>query len=133
VTELQASADSEVFPRPLNTDEERVIRALLTPEVDECATLVAQLPFVRVTRRWVSDLPSVDLEVLPGAPRAFTSERLLPTSGTVLQDNGDPGGLILVWLEDGLLAGIEYAWYTDRPPREWPVDDAIVVGLRLEG
>jgi hypothetical protein len=133
VTELQASADSEVFPRPLNADEERVIRALLTPEVDECATFVAQLPFVRVTRRWVPDLPSVDLEVLPGAPRAFTSDRLLPTRGAVLQDNGEPGGLILVWLEDGLLAGIEYAWYTDDPPSEWPGYDAIVVGLRAEG
>ncbi len=33
---------------------------------------------------------------------------------------GEPVGEILVWTSDGYLTALEYAWYSDDPPVEWP-------------
>ena len=44
----------------------------------------------------------------------------------VIGENGDTVGGIIVWLEDGRLASLEYYWFTDDPPRELPLDDQIV-------
>jgi hypothetical protein len=119
--------------RELNIDEERVLRLMLDPAVDEQSILLSQLPFARVTRHWIDGLPSIDIEVEAGADRATTTERLLPMEGQVSNENGDPTGLILVWLEGGALAGLEYAWYSDEPPTEWPPTECISIGVRADG
>lgn len=56
--------------------------------------------------------------VLSPLPDGPVSGRLL-----VLGDAGEPTGEILVWIAGGLLAGLEYAWYTDEPPTAWPAVD----------
>lgn len=115
-------------PRPLSGDEERVLRLLLANEL-EAETFLDQLPLARVTRHWIEGLPSVDIEVEPGAPHARISGQTLPTEGDVTDEAGNPTGLIVVWVENGALAGLEYAWYTDEPPFEWPSSDRITAQL----
>jgi len=116
-------------PRALSEDEQRVLSLLLANEL-ESETLLAQLPLAQVTRHWVEDLPSVDIVVAHGAQRARTTERVLPFRGQVTNEKGEPTGLIIVWLEDGALAGLEYAWYTDELPDKWPSNDRIDIELR---
>jgi len=119
-----------VTSRRLNSEEERILRLLLTSEVEEQRVLLAQLPLARVTRQWVEGLPSVDIEVDPSAPRAVSTERVLSLEGQVTTEDGEPSGLILVWLENGALSGIEYAWYSDKPPTNWPDDERISIEVR---
>lgn len=119
--------------RSLNEDEERIIRLLVTPEVDEQEVLLNQLPFARVTRQWVPGLPSIDIEAGPEPARAHTTERLLSMEGQVSNENGDPSGLILVWLEAGALSALEHAWYSDEPPTEWPKNERISIRLNTAG
>ena len=45
--------------------------------------------------------------------------------------DGEVSGLILLWVKDGVLAALEYAWYSDVPPTEWP--DSVNVTVRLSG
>lgn len=54
-----------------------------------------------------------------------------PIPGRVLVlDNGDSAiGELLVWVQDGYLSALEYAWFTDEPPVDLPCPDMIrVVG-----
>ena len=32
----------------------------------------------------------------------------------------EPLGELIIWIHDGFLAGLEYAWYTDEPPNSLP-------------
>jgi len=118
-----------LIPRTLSEDEKRVLRHLIVSELDEPEVLLRQIPFAHVTRHWIEGLPSIDIEVEPGVERATTTTRTLSTEGNVSNENGDPIGLIVVWLEQGALAGLEYAWFTDEPPTEWPSDDQISVKM----
>ncbi|WP_405178673.1 hypothetical protein OG225_32310 [Nocardia sp. NBC_01377] len=34
--------------------------------------------------------------------------------------NGSPIGEVILWVENGWLSGIEYAWYTDERPLALP-------------
>lgn len=36
-------------------------------------------------------------------------------------------GEILIWITDGHLSALEYAWVTDEPPTRWPRPDEIEV------
>ena len=38
----------------------------------------------------------------------------------VLDDKGMLVGTVLLWIEQGLLFALEYAWYTDDMPSDWP-------------
>jgi hypothetical protein len=93
--------------------------------VDGADALLDQLPATRV----LGGLPTfLDLAVAPSAPRSRCPDGPLPGSAVVLDDSGQPIGEILVWVEHGYLSAVEYAWYTDEPPLEWPSPEA----LRLE-
>ena len=105
-------------PRPL-TDQEKAILLLMLKSADETA-LLAQLPYVIVTRHWVGDLPSVDLSVNSEAPKADVPDGPMRVQGDVMDEEGEPIGLILLWVTNGALSAMEFAWYTDDPPHEWP-------------
>lgn len=138
---MSGSTESELietFPRTLNSDEERVIKKLLTDDVMRQEEYLDQLPFTQVVGRWIAGLPSIDLEVKPGIdlevkPGALpvsNSGQLLRTMGSVVNDQDEVTGVILIWLESGFLAGLEYAWHTDEPPKVWPKDEQILVSIR---
>ncbi|MEV6554253.1 hypothetical protein AB0M22_00940 [Nocardia sp. NPDC051756] len=62
-----------------------------------------------------------DLATASGSPdRIFAS-------GGVTDRDGTPIGEVILWVEHGRLAGIEYAWYTDARPLTLPEPEQIEV------
>ena len=52
--------------------------------------------------------------------RAAVADGVLPVEGVVVDGEGTECGVLLVWVRDGLLSGLEYAWWTDEPPTLLP-------------
>ena len=67
----------------------------------------------------------IDLLAPTLAPRVAVPDGPLPVRAVVVNDSEQSVGEILVWFKDGLLTGIEQAWYTDHPPMNWPHPDAV--------
>lgn len=51
----------------------------------------------------------------------------IPLSMEVSNSAGDLIGELLVWVENGYLSGLEFAWWTVDPPNELPLADRVNV------
>lgn len=118
-------ATRRVSPRPLTELEVGVVTTLLSSGTPEAGRFLAQLPYARVVATWGVGSPSVDLEIGPGAVPVSGSTDGILAGGAVRDADGAPVGEVLVWVGDGRLSGIEYAWYTDERPRALPDPDRI--------
>jgi hypothetical protein len=96
-----------------------VLAHVLSVEFAGAAELRAQLDHVEVIAPWAPDSPSVDLRV-QDATRSPHPGASIPVDAQVLNEFGDVAGELLVWLQDGLLAALEYAWVTDDMPAVLP-------------
>jgi hypothetical protein len=108
---------------PLSERQARIVAALLDaapePGVD---ALCLQLATAHVCGGTATFL---DLEVDPATPRAPFADGPLPVRSLVADARGEPIGENLVWITGGYLSGLEYAWYIDELPAEWPVPDQV--------
>lgn len=109
-----------IQPRALTELESGVITELLSSGAAGAGEFLSQIPFAQVVATWGVGSPSVDLAVLPGAEPASGSTDGIFASGAVTDRNGAPVGEVILWVENGRLSGIEYAWYTDERPRALP-------------
>jgi hypothetical protein len=107
-------------PRPLSEAERRVLRHVLSMEFAGASELRSQLDQVEVIAQWSLDSTSVDFRVPNATARSPQRSGIIPLNAHVLNESGDYVGELLVWLEDGLLAGLEYAWVTDDMPTVLP-------------
>ena len=83
------------------------------------------------TARVVGGVPTLlDLDVDPATPRATYPDGPLPVEATVTGPGSAVIGGILVWIKSGYLDGLEYFWYTDDPPTEWPSPDQLTTEPR---
>jgi hypothetical protein len=111
--------------RTLTISEAAIIRkmvALLEPRCQAAAE--SQLPWVRVRNDRHTYL---DLAVDGGQP--FPGDcpgGALPVRGRAFGDDGEMMGDVILWVADGRLEGIEYAWLTDNAPISLPADDRVV-------
>ncbi len=62
----------------------------------------------------------IELSVPPSCDRAALTDGPLPVRAVALDGQGGFIGEVLVWVTDGYLSAIEYAWYTDEAPTELP-------------
>ncbi len=108
-----------ITPRPLNPRERGVLDLVLSQEFPGAAELLAQIDLVEVYAQWGPESASVDLRVLEGAPPSVASG-VVPVRSIVVDEAGSLFGEILLWVGDGYLAAIEFAWYGDEPPRTLP-------------
>ena len=69
----------------------------------------------------------VDVLVPDRVERLDAPDGPLPVSALVHDEQGDEVGEILVWVKDGLLLGVEQAWFTDQPPQTWPPVERVKV------
>ena len=83
--------------------------------------LRAQVPHVRATFGRTTEL---DLDVSE-ARAAPVADGILPVDALVVSTDDDPIGFISVWVKDGYLASIEYSWFTDVMPTEFPSVDQL--------
>lgn len=48
-----------------------------------------------------------------------------PVTGMLVHDEGEPTGMIDLWLSRGHLSSVEYSWFTDEAPARWPSADQL--------
>lgn len=73
---------------------------------------------------WILDVAASrggDGSGLPDGP--FPARAFVPSNANYL-------GEIIVWLTNGHVSGLEYAWFSDHPPTEWPPPDQVEVVLQ---
>jgi hypothetical protein len=113
-------SSTPIQPRPLTDLESDVITKLLSVGGAGADEFRTQIPYSQVVATWGVGSPSVDLAVQPGASQAAGSADGIVANGAVTDRNGSPVGDVILWVENGWLSGIEYAWYTDERPRALP-------------
>lgn len=119
------------LPRPLTPLEHQVIRAILVDGCPGVAELRAQLDSAKVSARWQpSGSPSVDLDVSVDLPNAPLADGVLPVNAHVYDEAENYVGELIVWLSEGRLSSLEFAWVTDEMPRSLPPVSSIRATLR---
>lgn len=113
------------MPRPLSSDEKRVILAMLGPDVEGVEALRGQVDSGFALRHWIDGLPSIDIIVGESCPTSSFPAASSPLTRHVQNGEGDPIGTLHLWIEAGRLSALEYAWLTDDPPVTLPSNDQI--------
>lgn len=101
-----------------------IVRQLDFPGSDEILQQVRKVSVVG------GPITMLDLRVSePTAASAFR-DGPAPMSATVTDAAGDAIGELLLWLKDGYLSGLEFAWWTDKAPDRLPVPEHVRVTRR---
>lgn len=117
--------------RPLAERERAVLRHLLAAPVEGVEPLRDQVEVASVEGSWSDGAgPSVDISVPSAAPAAALPDGVVPIEADVTGADGEYAGELLLWLKDGRLCALEYAWVTDEPPTGLPDVSAIKVSAR---
>jgi len=116
-----------VAVRPLTEHERAVQLHLLSVPLDGVEHLREQAMQATAAE---SDGPSIDLVVSNSAPRVPLPDGPLPITADVVDANEQYTGELLLWLKDGRLRALEYAWVTEKPPTTLPPLSSIRVARR---
>lgn len=106
-------------PHALTAKQTAVLRHLLRHDRPGFDVLRSQLAHARVTRYWYEPSASFDMEVVGGVSTRLADGMYADAEWGWLADNGPEGNLI-VWVEHGRLAALEYAVVADGCPGELP-------------
>lgn len=117
-------------PRSLNISERSLLEEIFSGDFFGAAELRRQLDRAKVVSQWGVDSVSVDIEIEGNAVRSPLGSGVVPLDVNVLDRSGELVGEILVWVGDGFLSALEYAWYGEDPPHELPDPGSIVVTAR---
>ncbi|APE33969.1 hypothetical protein BOX37_08275 [Nocardia mangyaensis] len=120
-------SSTPIEPRPLTDLESDAVTKLLSAGGVGAAELLMQIPCTQVVATWGIGSPSVDLMVQWGVATAAGPIDGVFANGAVTDLNGSSVGELILWVENGWLSGVEYAWYTDERPRTLPDPEQIVV------
>jgi len=113
--------------RPMSPQEAEVIRTVVAKANSNVRdALTADLDGAMVSNEtpWILDVAAShggDGSGLPDGP--FPARAFVPSNANYL-------GEIIVWLTNGHVSGLEYAWFGDHPPTEWPPPDQVEVVLQ---
>ena len=112
---------NQLEARALTLDEQRLLRKIVRAlNASDATALESQIDAARVT----GGLPTLlDLTVERAAPPAGLDDGPLPVRAIV----SEPCGEVLVWVKDGLLDGLEFAWASAEAPTEMPGPDRVSV------
>ena len=117
----------QISTRPLNPTELAIVQTIYaTLEDTQRQTLQAQLTGLVVTAAWAQDsasvdiLPAVDAKPIP----ADLNDGILPVRA-IAYEGEDVAGEILLWITDGILSAIEYAYYLGDTPAHLPTPEQI--------
>jgi hypothetical protein len=123
--------DEAEIGRPLRAIERQTLEILLSVDFEGVAQLRAQVPVARYAgSRGSGSAPSFDITVPEIAPRSVFTGKLVPVTAHVFDSSGEYTGEFILWLTDGYLSGVEYAWVTDEAPHDLPDPSTIQVSIR---
>lgn len=107
-----------------------VVRLLEGATFPGSAELRAQVPATKV----IGGISTYfDLVVDGSVPRANSPDGPIPGRAFVEGETGEPEGELLLWVKEGHLSGLEFAWVADEPPKEMPPPERVrIVGLHSE-
>ncbi|GHF14318.1 hypothetical protein [Streptomyces morookaense] len=117
----------EITPRPINTAERAILEKLLSVDFVGVEELRLQIDFCEVTGIWGQDSVSVDLRTSDSSPQSPAGTGPIPVRTSVLGESGSLEGEILIWVTDGYLSALEYAWYGETMPRELPPAERVTI------
>lgn len=69
----------------------------------------------------------LDLVVVAEIRPADLPSGPIPTRAVVSDAANQPLGEVIIWVQDGYLSGLEYAWLTDEPPSSMPEPEQLVL------
>lgn len=107
-------------PHPLTAGQADVLLHLLRHDLPGYDVLRRQVPHARVTKYWYDPSPSFDMDVADGVSASGLPDGNHADAEWGWTPDGEVEGNLIVWLEDGLLAGLEYAVVADEYPEELP-------------
>ncbi|CAN5649996.1 hypothetical protein BH10ACT8_BH10ACT8_23780 [soil metagenome] len=112
-------------PRPLTNDEQRVLGQILDAEFQGVAALREQLAGLQVVGRCDCGCPSIDLE--PSSDIRWSDQvgRLAPVELEVKPVADEPPGRVILFVDGGKLSYLEYVYYSEAAPHEWPADNRL--------
>jgi hypothetical protein len=117
--------------RPLREIERKTLETLLSVDFDGAAELRDQIPLARAAgSSTVGSHPSFNIAVPPSAPRSVLLKKIAPISALVFDSSQEYIGEFILWLADGYLSGLEYAWVTDEAPKDLPDPSNIRVSVK---
>jgi hypothetical protein len=107
--------------RPLREIERKTLEALLSVDFDGAAELRDQIPLARAAEsRTAGSPPSFDIAVPPNAPRSILLKKMAPITALAFDPSQEYTGEFILWLADGYLSSLEYAWVTGEAPKDLP-------------
>ena len=106
----------QVLEQPDERVRQLLSRILESATFPASRELAAQIPFVRVTGGPVTML---DLTV-EGGSRSAAQDGPIRVRVAVSRGVGDLTGELLIWIKDGYLSCLEFAWVTDDRPENLP-------------
>lgn len=115
--------------RDLSDREQALLRHLLSADFAGVDKLRAQVAGARVGGRWADGSPSFDIIASVDAPRAGIPDGPAPITASIVEKGAYIGELIL-WISNGVVSSLEYAWVTDDPPQELPEPDQVNVSTQ---
>ena len=123
------------MPRPFTPDERAILEFLIDDRVPNAAILRQQLATAEYAQPWYEGTMCFDIAVSPDAPRfELTAREAFPIaissvySRADTRSPGDYAAEISLWVEGGVMTGVEYSQAAEEEPTEWPPLDT----MRLE-
>jgi hypothetical protein len=108
-------------------NEERVRalvdRVLGSADFEGKAEFTAQVAHLSVGEGPITFLPLV-VDRLAVPPSTFVGTRV-PGEAWVMDADGAPLGILVVWVEAGYMTALEYGWVTSDPPTALPSPHAV--------
>lgn len=114
------SEEPESPARALSGDERRVLDLLLAPEFDGVHELRRQAANAVVVGRCRCGCPTIDIDVRSDDEPAAIRGSLAPFEANIAPDCDGVPGQIILFLNAGRISSMEYVYFTDTVPSEWP-------------
>lgn len=72
----------------------------------------------------------LDSRVSGPTSRSVFTDGPIPLSVMILDSAGVAMGELLIWVNDGYLSSLEFAWWSDDPPDQLPIADRVQVARK---
>jgi hypothetical protein len=118
-----------VDPQPLGDRERAVLDFLLRVEYAGVDELRQQAVTAVVVSRCDCGCPTFDVATGPETPAADMPDGPAPVGLRIAPVSDEPPGDVILFLKSGRLSSVEYVYYSDRVPSEWPDESRLTVLL----